>query len=341
MNFSEPTPLRKQFTFFAFALFFILPSSLCAQVTITGADAWGPPKTEDWQETDTSNSIGPSGANVTWDFSSYNSTGTFQYIHQNPGFTPYFSEFPNADVARQHSVTNVYEYFTSDTNSLELLSFRGSDEWTVFSDPWQYISYPITYPDSMVDQQVSLIAFANPTDTVKRTATTAIKIDGYGSLKLDYITLTGVLRMKQVVDFSDSSYNFVTVNGTEEYYWWWAPGQGMIAINSNRYGAFRVFAWRTDLVVSRESEILGTSVTVFPNPTGEKATIEFELTEPTPTSVSILSLSGELLDLRALNIGSAGKHKVDFDLSDLAAGTYLVQINTGSDVVTEKLVVAR
>ena len=323
-------------------IFLLLPvCHIFSQATMTAAEAWTAPKTEEWAQTDTGLSIGSAGNNITWDFSSYPVEQSFQYLHLAPFLTPYFSEFPNANLSRRNTAVDIYEYFESDTVSLRLLGIRGPDDYTVFSDPWNYISYPVTWPDSVNDPYQSIIAFSNPLDTIKRTATATMKIDGWGKLKLNYITLPDVLRMEQEVNYVDSSWNFVQVTGVEKYYWWWSPGYGMVALNSNRYNVFREFSYRTDLTISAEKIEPLELFAIYPNPAEAMMSVRFGIANPAAVLLEVWDVSGRRLQAIATGILGAGTHEFQFDTGQFPAGNYVLMIQSGGKPVSGNFRVGR
>ena len=76
---------------------------------------------------------------------------------------------------------------------------------------------------------------------------------------------------------------------------------------------------------------------VYPNPTCGKTTIQFQLEQDSPVSVSVLDIRGCAV-LRCDNsIQPAGISHLELDLSDLPAGLYLCQIRTEKGVETLKV----
>jgi hypothetical protein len=80
-------------------------------------------------------------------------------------------------------------------------------------------------------------------------------------------------------------------------------------------------------------------VRLFPNPTDANATLAYDLVEQTTLSIALLDLNGRLLrTLQTKTTQQAGAHQANIEVSDLAAGVYLLQIQTDKGVQTHKLV---
>jgi hypothetical protein len=84
----------------------------------------------------------------------------------------------------------------------------------------------------------------------------------------------------------------------------------------------------------------GSAVKLYPNPTGDAATIDLSLKASERITVSMLDLSGRQVIAPAGRTYPAGDHKLVLNTSSLANGTYFVQMEAGNHVTRMKLVVA-
>ncbi len=81
------------------------------------------------------------------------------------------------------------------------------------------------------------------------------------------------------------------------------------------------------------------SVSVYPNPTSNFTQLSFNLTKAANINATLVNVMGQKVqNISSGNFG-AGAHNVTIDLSGTPAGVYFVTLNTGNDVVTQKLVV--
>ena len=80
----------------------------------------------------------------------------------------------------------------------------------------------------------------------------------------------------------------------------------------------------------------------YPNPTDGKFNIAYTVLEKTSVSVLIYNLEGTLVKTIAPNQEQyEGKYILPTDISDLANGTYIVQLSNGNKTKTEKIILSR
>ncbi len=86
----------------------------------------------------------------------------------------------------------------------------------------------------------------------------------------------------------------------------------------------------------------GMKLTTYPNPSVEKATVEYTL-EKNSNKVSLVLYDqngGKIVD-KEYDTQAAGTYKVDFETSNLAAGTYFYQLRANGRDFTKQLVVTK
>ena len=81
------------------------------------------------------------------------------------------------------------------------------------------------------------------------------------------------------------------------------------------------------------------TLNIFPNPTSNQTTIFFKLHEQDEITLSLFSLSGQ--EIRQMFSGkkSQGTHRFEIDCSNLSNGIYLVKLQSGNEIITQKLLV--
>lgn len=79
------------------------------------------------------------------------------------------------------------------------------------------------------------------------------------------------------------------------------------------------------------------SLTFFPNPASDKLNVTISLEEPALANVTIADLNGRVIMID--DIQNAYQQTLDYDVSGLASGTYLVRIATKEGTKTKKFVV--
>lgn len=79
-----------------------------------------------------------------------------------------------------------------------------------------------------------------------------------------------------------------------------------------------------------------TGLKVYPNPNGGSFTVELPLINEDMT-ITILDMLGKTIETRMVNDHSI--HTVSFNLTNIAAGSYMVKVNVGEQVYREKVVI--
>jgi len=80
-------------------------------------------------------------------------------------------------------------------------------------------------------------------------------------------------------------------------------------------------------------------VNLYPNPATNATQLSFTLKKATSINASIINMLGQ--KVRTVNSGTmaAGNHNVQLNIGGLAPGVYFVNLQTGTEVITEKLIV--
>lgn len=86
-----------------------------------------------------------------------------------------------------------------------------------------------------------------------------------------------------------------------------------------------------------EESIINEYLNIYPNPTTNQITLEFDLIENKNTSIEIKNILGQTL--RKIDNGfSNGNNKIEIDLSEFASGLYLVSLQNGDQLVSKKII---
>ena len=84
--------------------------------------------------------------------------------------------------------------------------------------------------------------------------------------------------------------------------------------------------------------IANKSLSVYPNPTSNDATISLTLVDNASIDINILSLSGKLVSTEKVN-GVEGKNEFKVNLANLASGSYIVSVRAGSKETLSKVII--
>jgi hypothetical protein len=78
---------------------------------------------------------------------------------------------------------------------------------------------------------------------------------------------------------------------------------------------------------------------VFPNPATDRVQLQFNLSEPSETVVSLTDLKGALVRQVNLGVLSSGNQQTELSTMGLSPGLYLLRLNSGNSQVTKKLMI--
>lgn len=87
-----------------------------------------------------------------------------------------------------------------------------------------------------------------------------------------------------------------------------------------------------------ELENLDAVVNIFPNPAKEELFISMDAGKSGKMEISLLSVDGRMVTSQLQSINQ-GRQRFTLDVSNLPAGFYFVRLNTGNEVVTQKVVI--
>ncbi len=87
----------------------------------------------------------------------------------------------------------------------------------------------------------------------------------------------------------------------------------------------------------REMSIDKSTVSIYPNPAREFFNIRFELTEESEVTLEMYDMLGQRVRILDQGYVYTGSHTVEFPVSDLESGMYLIIINTGNGQIANKV----
>ncbi len=79
----------------------------------------------------------------------------------------------------------------------------------------------------------------------------------------------------------------------------------------------------------------------FPNPFNPSTTIAFNIQQESPVKLTVFDTAGKVVKILINGTLSSGTHSVRLDASDLAAGVYYYQINSGNSIIAKKMILIR
>lgn len=98
-----------------------------------------------------------------------------------------------------------------------------------------------------------------------------------------------------------------------------------------------------EYVDEKVNEVIPDEVTLssYPNPARQQATLSYALTEATEVSLEVYDLLGRRVATLARGRKEAGRHSKKLDVSDLSSGVYFGRLEVGGEIRTQKITVVR
>lgn len=202
-----------------------------AQITITSSDMPSPGNVFRYESANDllSEDFSLTGSNYSWDYSSGQmsnrdtvnivSVGStpivYQYYFNNQFTQPdYYSDYAqkgqDLNAMGQVSITNRYDFYAVNSNSLEIKGFGAEINGNPASIKYDTIDqiYPLSMYDGMPTHQSSgyYLASVPGLGTYGQWIRREVTVDGYGSLTTPYETYSNTIRVKTVLDQTDTVY---------------------------------------------------------------------------------------------------------------------------------------
>lgn len=264
---------------------------------------------------------GPSGANVTWNFSAYTGVNTsISTTNACPGQSNCF-RFPGANRVTKPSLSDTYDFTSiSDTEALMLGTYSGptmGDVTMTYTDPLIDFKFPVTYLQQFTDNyQINTTGgLGNSTETGQVDYT----VDGYGTIITPTGTYSNVLRIKRMRTGTQTPGPF---SYTNESYMWVSQSAGIVfnfAINTFTFNGTTnvtksVSYPEAGALSTIETEIKKEEVSVYPNPGSDFITLA---SKERIKTVKVTSLDGRIV--------LTAESPENIDISKLPKGGYILQ----------------
>lgn len=293
-------------------------------------------------------SIGSSGSNVNWDFS------TVDFGHPSvifdtiscilPNGTPFFNE-----PGMNYDVSNYGLKIDADTFSLEddtyfyyriendSLNFIGDWADNGITEKWYYsfsnlrtdLIFPFTYNDTHTDLFEATFFDMSGSDWHYLSGSTEVTADGYGDLITpDGNTINNVVRVKEVVTIVDSNGVFGINNYINTSYYWYSTDEEGPILQFDMHPTLsntinNAYYFKKIGQTSSISKIPKTpSFSIYPNPTSNSFSISIMGNSNDDFAISIYNYSGKLVKKKE-NISS---NTVFTNNEDLSPGIYIVEL---------------
>ena len=287
--------MKKNLLSFSAVLFAFITGN--AQITVTSADVptAGTFTVEAVDTSFTTVSL-TTGANQTWDYSTWQNQKQDTTSFVNPASLPGSSDFPGSNLAIDGNLTSPDIFLNNSTNKVEILGLNGDFGFGTMSlkfNPTQtFLNFPTTFSSTFNGAAQTSMKFPGqaPVDSIKVIITIihSSDIDGWGTITTPAYSNVNSLRQKYTEIHVDSTFmkSFGTwsmVPTTQQkpnpgydttiYYRWFSNTQkGSIAeirTDQNDVVIDAKYLLSTQIGINESSSIKN-EVNIFPNPAGEK-----------------------------------------------------------------------
>ena len=293
---------------------------------------------------------GAIGSDQVWDFSSYQTNGTSEYLsYPVAESSPFYANYPQANRVSLRELPNgltEWKYYQQTADALMLLGLveqyaTGANAIRYeFTNPSTAYAFPAGMDSSFADNYriYSSASMGLAYTAYYETGTTSYTVDGYGTL----ITSTGIysntLRIKHRKTSVDSTFNTMPfgppsleIKYTSGTRYEWLRFDGGFAIpvwniemdTLSMLGSpliYNVRVSKTDQGIPSilNSKLGDHSLVLFPNPATDKVLLMLKK----DARISLLDLSGRLVAVQHLEI--SGSTLPELDVSTLPVGVYSV-----------------
>lgn len=308
---------------------------------------------------------GPSGTNVTWDYSGLvDDTSSYTWAAMNPANTAFTDSFPGASLAFRFPSSNgsseSWVYYDFDENAGELdylgaaqliFDTSGTDTFyqTLNADPERIQNFPFSYGDSFNDtfDGWNHVSFSGFNISQKRTGTLSRTADATGTLSTPAGTWSNVVRVHSEVNVSDTYLGQTTTMEIHRYTWY-AQGEKYLLLHMDSIiqnlgpggtnVVTNIFYRSGTPVTSAETAVPPRPpVKVWPQPA--KSILHFSLPAGSKGiwNVEIFDLAGR--QVRQRSIRSAGGKALKLNLEGLREGVYFLKVNQNSQAFSPKIII--
>jgi hypothetical protein len=81
-----------------------------------------------------------------------------------------------------------------------------------------------------------------------------------------------------------------------------------------------------------------TSSSIYPNPASDKVVLLVDLKDQSLVKMKLINVIGQVVKSYEIN-GTAGENVVDLELNGLTAGIYFINLQSGNNTISKKLIV--
>ncbi len=278
------------------------------------------------------------GANQTWDLSGLNSGNPepFSYANTNSGVDA--ANYPTATLLE--NVSGAENYYKKNANEVTFVGtyLHGTARLT-YSDDRELLKFPLTFNSQFNETFSGTVYGMSVGQSLLREGTISILGSGYGDLTLPYATVNNVLKVTIITNYSDVYLGITIANYSDTMSLWFSATHNTyiatvsVATQDGSLTDYRAsYLQESDFILSTHSVQANSSeLSFYPNPAHTQITLT---NIKNVDQITILDMKGV-----AVKKESVVSENQTVDISNLPKGLYFIQYHSGSQVITEKMVV--
>lgn len=295
-------------------------------------------------------SKGTAGAGVTWDMSALTQIYLDSLTYGPCIGTPYCDSFPGSNLSIDYG-GGYYEYYIADTNKFAQSGDGDMSYMDYYPDPFALITYPMAYGPTF--KTVDTMILESPKGGFYGGGIDTLEADGYGTLILPSGTYTNVLRVRMHVALTDSDLSTTpaTVDTqVADVYMWWTPGFHnpllMMSYDTLGGGALQGVSYYTKpappLMPSSVAPLnAGAGIRTYPNPATDNVHIVLSALAGGSATIATTDMVGRSIGEPQTVQLANGNNNINYSVSSLPAGIYLLRIQSDGNSVVKKIEVIK
>lgn len=87
-----------------------------------------------------------------------------------------------------------------------------------------------------------------------------------------------------------------------------------------------------------DEENLESGINIYPNPSDDQITIDYNLSANTDVRLEILDATGRQIATHVMENQSTGKQSLTVSVSHLSKGIYICNLNIGKEIISKKII---
>lgn len=294
---------------------------------------------------------GSSGPNVLWDFSTVDSTNSYNHYATECMGLADCDSFPGSDFFNHEIISGTKHFYKKDNSVLQYLGYNVVEdmEKDSFNNPKNLLVFPLVYNGTFNDTYSSTRTFNDGSGTATNGTISGV-VDAYGQITTPRGTYKNVLRVKTTIDdlityFPIPNLNYP--NNKAVIYDWYQAGIGHSVFQIFQFSAYgnnwpeidvNLYYFITkepvNITAIKDLFIPHQNISLFPNPSRSEFSIKAENFKI--ANISIISVTGIIVYENHLQPAQNDKSIVT---SDWAKGIYFVAVNDGAGSSAVKKIV--